>query len=572
VLKFEFRKQRNGADAVFRAISYLGATALTALMMAGTSAIAQQQLVSVQGRSVRALVVGIDDYTTVTRLKGAVADARDIEAALLRAGVPPSQIAVFIDGQASRQNLVAAFNRLVAEARQGELAVISFAGHGAQMKERIKGSEPDGLNEYFILSSFSRTGQKNAERIDDKEINLWLKRLDAKGVDVIFIADTCHGGGLARNWDPRAGAITYRTAGDVQPIGEDFFRSIYDEPDATSGARISLKELQITIPDLKRVTFLAAADKNTKSPEVPISGQSTVRGALSYAFARSMDNLVSKQPGSVLTRRDLFGTSRQLVNQYAFSKQNIQTEPAVESEQLLPILRVAGGNITQQITVNSAAVPAKSTKIRIATSNGPQRALTELIPPDDVFEAAASRDEADLIWDQSAQQIISRSSGDVVARNVRPVEVAGVAARAWAVNQIFKMSESRSMSIALRQEPGKLYTPQDRPVFTSNDVAGRYLTIFNLTYDGRVQMLHPGQNAVPRLESADWMLIPVVKPPFGVDQVVAVTSTQPLADLNRWLWNQNERIAADRIPGQLEKAVATNPEMRIGTVGLFTSP
>src|SRR6202007_1255828 len=73
-----------------------------------------------------------------------------------------------------------------------------------------------GMDEVFLLSGFSPSGPGNTERVIDDEFNGWLSQLNKKGVDVLFVADTCHGGGLTRSPEFGAEEQSYRFAGTVQ--------------------------------------------------------------------------------------------------------------------------------------------------------------------------------------------------------------------------------------------------------------------------------------------------------------------------------------------------------------------
>src|SRR2546423_3231134 len=88
------------------------------------------------GGTVRALVIGIDAYRHYRPLKGAVADARDIEGALRRMGA--RDVTALIDGQADRASIMREFDRLGARTPPEELVVLSIAGHGTQEPERVK--------------------------------------------------------------------------------------------------------------------------------------------------------------------------------------------------------------------------------------------------------------------------------------------------------------------------------------------------------------------------------------------------------------------------------------------------
>src|ERR1700674_3973176 len=98
------------------------------------SAAEDRSLRSADGGEVRALVVGIDAYQHVRPLKGAAADARDIEQALRQTGT--RDVITLIDGQASRAAFMAAIDALIARSGPRDLVVLALAGHGAQEPER----------------------------------------------------------------------------------------------------------------------------------------------------------------------------------------------------------------------------------------------------------------------------------------------------------------------------------------------------------------------------------------------------------------------------------------------------
>src|SRR5438067_2599145 len=117
------------------------------------------------------------------------------------------------------------FCRLGARTRPNDLVVLSIAGHGTQEPERVKGSEPDGMDNVFLLPGFEPTALGSQQRILGKEFNHFIKQLELRGARVLFVADTCHGGGMAREIDPRAEEMSFRqvpsyrlTADTLQPV------------------------------------------------------------------------------------------------------------------------------------------------------------------------------------------------------------------------------------------------------------------------------------------------------------------------------------------------------------------
>src|SRR5262249_21619067 len=144
-------------------------------------------------------------------LKGAVADARDLEGALRRMGAT-TDLNVLLNERADRVSILRTINDLVSRTQANDLILLSIAGHGTQEPERVKGSEPDGMDNVFLLPNFQPTAAGSQERILGKEFNHFIKQFEARGARVLFVADACHGGGMARDIDPRAEEMSFRQA------------------------------------------------------------------------------------------------------------------------------------------------------------------------------------------------------------------------------------------------------------------------------------------------------------------------------------------------------------------------
>jgi hypothetical protein len=515
------------------------------------------------GGAVRALVVGIDDYANVRHLKGAVADARDISQALRGAGV--ANMTVLLDRDASRQAIVGAMERLVKEARANDLVIVTFAGHGAQVPERVKGSKPDGKDEVYVLRDYDPDARRGApELIIGPEIKHWLAALDAKGVDVLFLADTCHGGGLTRSADSRSAEESFRAidvaaaaAAELNPISQptDAFR---DES------------------TFKRVTFLAAVDRNSLAPEVDIPGNATKRGALSYALARILDSAAGARADGALTRTELYSYARQVVSQYAQQKQAIVTEPTRGAGVLDSVVWQVGrlGPPPAAAAAAPAYVPDK-TPVRVAALNDAAGLLAKVEPLFTPFTVVTRADQAELVWDAQAREVIV--AGDVIARDIAAEGVPAIVDRVRAIGEIARLSEKRPQTIELLPD-GKLQRAGSHVAFVARDLRGKYTIIFNVTGSGRVQFLFPNPRDAsarapdqPRIDTAEWKLEFKVESPFGADSLVVITSDQHLDALEDALRDLDGRGAAGRLPELLHMLLPPS-SARIGFASLFTAP
>jgi hypothetical protein len=505
-------------------------------------------------------------------LRGAVADARDLEATLKKASV--QDLTLFINRDATRRAIEDAMGQLIARTRIGDLVIVAFAGHGAQQAERVKGSEPDGMDEIFVLSNFRRAGPGTAERILDNEINSWLKQLNERGATVLFIADACHGGGMTRDPDLRAGEVlSFRSAGEISLVGPDELTPLSTDKDAL-----------IEKTDLPRVTFLAAADKQTKSPEVRIPGQPTLRGALSYALGRAFEGAADRNGDGKVTRRELFEYSRQVVYQYVEMRQAILTEPVGETKLDDVVFRFPGSAIAQgpaapgASTSQAAAVdscrPFEPPPIRLRIVNGRADLLVGIPSSQMPYRVVGKDDAADLVWDVGRREIVS-ALGDVIVRDVEARDVPGIVDRTAAIMTITKIAETRPQTIVLKPND-KSHRKGERLSIRAEATTGRFVIAFNIAGDGTVQYFFPRDGEEPRSKGVFELSGIEVAAPFGADFVVAIVSDARLEDIEaairRLDGTDNKRRMAGRLPTILKSIACADRTVRVGMAGVFTVP
>ena len=315
---------------------------------------------------IRALLVGIDAYRHVRPLKGAISDARDIEGALRRSGI--TDVTVLLDERANRDAVIGAIEALIQRSGRGDLVMISIAGHGAQEPERVKGSQPDGMDSVFLLADFATTTAGSRQRIIGTEFNHFIKRLEERGARVLFVADTCHGGGMTRDVDPRAGEMSFRQV------------PLYRIPNDAHVPISTAAEAFLTELDFEKTTFLAAVDRKTKAPEVRIPGVDGYRGALSYALARALEGAADANQDGTVTLKELFGYVRQVVYQLSDQRQNavtlnsphrsIDREIAFQMTRAVKIIDAAPEAKPTPAVATSIAAPAKPVPVRLAALDG----------------------------------------------------------------------------------------------------------------------------------------------------------------------------------------------------------
>ena len=565
------------------------ATAIS-LAWAAPAPAADSQLRPPAGGQVRALIIGIDAYQFEPKLKGAVADARDIKSTLRRNGV--ADVTALIDAASDRATVMRSVGELLARSQAGDLVILSIAGHGVQEPEHFKGSQPDGMDNVFILAGFNPNSVAGAQqRILGSEFNHLIKQFEQKGAQVLFVADACHGGGLSREIDPRAAGMSYRQVPSYT-LAQDDLKPISTAKDAFQSEE-----------SFERTAVLAAVDRAAKAPEVRIPGEPGLRGALSYAVARALEGAADENGDGKITRDELFRYVRQVTYQLSDQRQHIvASQPAAQdagSEVLYGRTRAvvlldpterseprpqspppspppspptaAGPAPSPSKPVASTpprpATPAQSDPIRLAVLQNQRELLKDLEPRESRFEVVAPNDNPDLVWDPITLDVLA--GADVIAHQIKLSDLPGAIDRLAAVNGFKRLAAKAPQT--LRVLPDDKVHPRDSRIEVQiSGVAQRSLLLFNITGDGTVQALYPIGSDQPILATADYKFSVVVGEPFGADQVVAITSSQRLSDLEQAVKKMNQRRTAMEVYKLVERYAPA--DARIGATSLYSSP
>jgi hypothetical protein len=546
----------------------------------------------------RALVIGVDAYQHVQPLRGAVADARDVEKSLRGIGV--EDLRLLLDEQASRANTLAAFEALATATRPGDTIFITLAGHGAQEPERIKGSEPDGMDAVFLLPSFDPKDPDGAsEKILATEFNHFIRKIEAAGGRVVFVADSCSGGGLAREVDPRGAEMVYRTV-RYEPI-KDHLVSVADREDAFA-----------SMNDFHRSIFLAAVDKKSRVAELKIAGAG-YRGALSYAFSRALEGAADVDGDGKITADEIFAYVRQVAHQLSDQRQVVVLErPAQQDPRQYVVAELTRGIAVRPfaaavsagdgLVISSAdpdqdyispspgaAAPIAATPpsppavalvasrpgpnrmppgamIRVASLDGQNAALVAMAQQAQVALVAPNANP-DLVWDPRTHDVLAGS--DVIARNIDISDLSGVIERTLILEWLKQRVASGAQTVRLL--PGdNLHAKGTHVEVEVGDLTGRYLVLFNLSGNGNVQMLYPLGSDPPQRIDPKYSVALQVREPFGADLIVAATANQRLSELERLLRQSSRRISPQKLADVLSRDESQG--LRLGFVGLFTSP
>ncbi len=486
------------------------------------------------------LVVGINQYHHVPPLKGAVNDARAIQTALAAAGI--TDVVVLLNEQATRQAILNAWNRQIAKAKSGDTLIFTYAGHGAQEPERIRGSEADGKDDVLILGGFQETRPGNGQRIIDNELHQLFQA--AAPINIVFVADACYSGDLTRSIDKRAHLLGSRTIGSYGPI----------EDDELPRPAVSTKP-HINQQSLPNVIFLSAGKKNQKTPEFLIEGQP--HGALSWAFAQALRGAADRDRNQQLSWGELQHYVETTVLMYSEARQTPHLEAQIDTHRaVLP----SAARLDERL----AAAPVLRLQVLGSAD------LSALFTPDAGIKAAQSDQIPDLTWDTRKQHVLS-SKGDIVAYHIAHAAAVHQVAAKWRLLETIK-TLSAPHSVRLRLNPDNSLHRQGSVVSIMMDGHRyRYLTLFNLASDGTVQFLYPLKKDTKTVPgNRPFTKDTYIRAPFGADHLVAIVTPQEPATLQTQLRGLNNRPAAKTLDSLLRNTDWGAYQM--GVLGLYTAP
>lgn len=140
-------------------------------------------------KSKKALCIGINDYPGYQNdLKGCLNDARNWTS-LLKSRYYFTDVKQLLDKAATKANIKKALTDLIKNAKDGDVLVVTYSGHGTSVKD-TNGDEEDGRDEAICCY--------DGNMIDD-EIREIIAQLP-QGAKLTFISDSCHSGTVTRSF------------------------------------------------------------------------------------------------------------------------------------------------------------------------------------------------------------------------------------------------------------------------------------------------------------------------------------------------------------------------------------
>lgn len=517
------------------------------------------------------LVIGVDDYQNVSKLDGAVNDAKDIAQALRK--LKAKDVRLLTDRQADRDSILAAWKDITGKAKAGDTVFLSFAGHGAQVP--VPGQAKS--QQFIVLPGFDVKGQGTYQRLMDAEFGEMLRMVPQ--LNVVFIVDSCHAGTMTRSYGAKPKVKT--RAVTVPPLQDDKLANI---PVTTRGTFSDAGNVA-----LPHVVHLGAVPPDELDPEIMIDGKP--RGALSYSVARALEGYADINKDGVLQPREMEGFVREVVRMATDGQQHPQI--AVRQDYGLSLKSDAG---------QAAPTPPKAPEPKAAVAQGLRLAIINAGAAG--LDALAKRlrgiqlvpeGQAALTWDAGRGEITSQL-GDVVSygagadtRAFQRVGGSTVAVDPQAdLERVQRVIDKMTLVAALKSvaqqntlqmglvPDDKLHKAGQQVAFTVDGQRATFLTLFNLSSDGTINFLYPladGKTKDP-LEVAinrPYRLDLKVEPPFGADHLVAIISTEPLTQLHQSLAALDGKAETIKLASVLSDGLASKA-FQLGVNASFSAP
>ncbi len=450
------------------------------------------------------LVIGINQYPHIVSLDGAVNDANDIARTLTGSGA--AEVIELTDAEADKATIQASFEKLLAKSAVGDTIVFSFAGHGAQITEYVAGDEADGLDELFILPGFDpeKMNETMGETIVDNELNAWFEQARRRNVNILFVADSCHSGGMTRN-----------------VLGKLRFVAI--DPDAKPqmvSAEI-LKGGRIADSGLDNVTMLAAAKEGAPIPEVVIDEKP--RGALSFSVARALEGHADRNGDGSLSRIELEDYVLQTVKARSDALQVpvfYPLLPRTTDEALVELTPVQ----TAMRAIMAQKANREETHYRLVAEMGWKPVLPVEVRGTSFRPENTARGARPYLWNAAVREFRT-PNGELAAEKVSKFTVNDVVSKFILLDLLNKMAVQNPGKLVLTPEK-QLYLAGERVKFDTYAGPYRNLLVFNLANTGEAQFLDMAIDGHKTEKS--WLSEMKIVEPFGADHLVVIATNQPV--------------------------------------------
>lgn len=263
----------------------------------------------------KALLVGVNDYENVTRLRGCGNDVYDMSLLLKeRAGFDTMDVRAVADDRATRDNIENRIEWLVSGAKAGDLLVFHFSGHGTQVRDRDDDDElEDGLDEVLCPYDMDWDGR----HISDDYLRAKLRVPD--GVVLEVILDCCHSG--QGSTQVAFSGTSESSSSDAREHRPRFIEPPVDILIRHSGTELPVQRLFRSAARASSTVLWSGCAESQTAADARFNGR--FNGAFTYYFCEHL-----RQSQGALTRAELLERVRGSLSQAGYSQTPELAAPA----------------------------------------------------------------------------------------------------------------------------------------------------------------------------------------------------------------------------------------------------
>ncbi|MFN8346714.1 MAG: caspase family protein [Spirosomataceae bacterium] len=172
-----------------------------------------------------ALLIGINEYSpasvsSIRSLQACLNDVARIRTFLTThysdCIADESQLLTLTNARATRENVINGFNTHLTQAKEGDVALVFYSGHGSYgvTAPEFQKFTTDREEQTWVLHDSREEGKYD---LSDKEIALLLETVGRKKPHLVVIADSCHSGSVTRDVEDFKQMLPRFTSGTAEP-------------------------------------------------------------------------------------------------------------------------------------------------------------------------------------------------------------------------------------------------------------------------------------------------------------------------------------------------------------------
>jgi hypothetical protein len=269
----------------------------------------------------KAILLGINDYKSVSGLRGCENDVLNMKGVLTGVlGFDASNIKVLLHTEVTKSRIKPLLRWIFQDTAPGDHLLLHFSGHGSYTAD-VNGDEHDNRDEMICLYDMD-FNNKESYFIDD-ELRDWTRKLP-KGGHLTVVLDSCHSGTGTRKILPpesleppmkhpsiieratnerRAARGITRSLSLTEPHDHDLVIARFVEPPLeirkkVQGTRPSGMMRREITAEMNHILLAACRDDQT-------AADAYINGQFNGAFTFNLCNILSTPGGAELSRRDL---------------------------------------------------------------------------------------------------------------------------------------------------------------------------------------------------------------------------------------------------------------------------